>query len=165
MILTTHAIVGAAVGRLFPFNPIIAFLAGFVSHFVIDAIPHWHYKVESIESEPKSSERAFLINKRLVFDFFVIGLDLLIGLYLAMEIFDRGDYSNYSVFAGALGGIFPDGLVFLSLIWRTKILLLFRKFHRFVHARWNINKSFVLGPLSQLVFIVIAVLISKMILG
>jgi hypothetical protein len=43
MILSTHAIVGGAIASLFPSHPILIAAAGFTSHLVIDAIPHWDY--------------------------------------------------------------------------------------------------------------------------
>ena len=52
MILTTHAIVGGALASLFPTHPITAIAAGFASHFVIDAIPHWDYPLQSISVAP-----------------------------------------------------------------------------------------------------------------
>ncbi len=164
MILVTHGIIGAAVGRLFPINPLLAFFVGMLSHFIFDAVPHWHYKIKSIEFNADSPKNVFAVNKRLVFDAFIIALDFLIGLWLAMLIFDRGDFSNYSVFAGVIGGVFPDGLTFLSLIWRTKILLLFQKFHHFVHGELNLNLRPILGPLSQIAIIAVVVFISKIIL-
>jgi hypothetical protein len=48
MILSTHAIVGAALASLMPSHPIAAFAAGFASHFVIDSTPHWDYPLKSI---------------------------------------------------------------------------------------------------------------------
>jgi hypothetical protein len=35
MILTTHAITGAAVASVFPNNPALGFVAGFASHFFV----------------------------------------------------------------------------------------------------------------------------------
>jgi hypothetical protein len=39
MILSTHAIVGAAIASFLPSHPTTAFVLGFGSHFVLDAIP------------------------------------------------------------------------------------------------------------------------------
>jgi len=39
MILSTHAIVGAAIASFLPSHPTTAFVLGFASHFVLDAIP------------------------------------------------------------------------------------------------------------------------------
>jgi hypothetical protein len=46
--LSTHAIVGGAIASLISSHPLLAAVAGFTSHFVIDAIPHWDYRLRSI---------------------------------------------------------------------------------------------------------------------
>ena len=40
MLVTTHVLSGAVLGALAP-DPATALTRGFVSHFVLDAIPHW----------------------------------------------------------------------------------------------------------------------------
>jgi hypothetical protein len=47
MILTTHAVVGAALASFVPSHPATAFVLGFASHFVLDAIPHVDYPIKS----------------------------------------------------------------------------------------------------------------------
>ncbi len=42
MIATTHALVGAMIASRLQ-NPILAPIAGFASHFVLDSIPHWDF--------------------------------------------------------------------------------------------------------------------------
>ena len=54
MTLTTHAIVGATVATLTP-NPILGFVLGFGSHYVLDALPHWSYPIHSLEKDKKNS--------------------------------------------------------------------------------------------------------------
>jgi hypothetical protein len=49
MILSTHAIVGGAIASLFPSHPLLVVAAGFVSHFAIDAIPHWDYPLRRFQ--------------------------------------------------------------------------------------------------------------------
>lgn len=165
MILVTHGIIGAAVGRFFPANPILAFFAGLLSHFVFDAIPHWHYPLSAIDGKKASSGKSvFTVKKRIILDAFIIALDFFMGVWLAMLIFNKNDYSNYSAFAGAIGGLLPDGLMFLSWILRIKILKLFDKFHIFIHSKIDIDSWFVIGPLSQVAIIAIVVFVSKIIL-
>jgi hypothetical protein len=48
MILSTHANFGGTIASLFPSEPLFAVVAGFASHFAIDAIPHWDYPLRSI---------------------------------------------------------------------------------------------------------------------
>ena len=40
MLITNHVLAGALVGTLSP-GPVSAFAAGVVSHFAMDAVPHW----------------------------------------------------------------------------------------------------------------------------
>ena len=40
MLITNHVLAGALIGTLSP-GPVSAFAAGVVSHFVMDAVPHW----------------------------------------------------------------------------------------------------------------------------
>ena len=164
MILVTHGIIGGAVGRLFPANPLLAFFVGLISHFVFDAIPHWHYPMGAIDPKANFSKTVFTVMKRLILDAFIIALDFFMGVWLAMLIFDKNDYSNYSVFAGAVGGLFPDAIMLLSWIWRTKIVMLFQKFHQFIHTNIYLDERHVFGPLSQLAIIAAVVFISKLIL-
>ena len=53
MILSTHAIVGAAIASFLPSHPTTAFVLGFGSHFVLDAIPHWDYPIKSASVDPE----------------------------------------------------------------------------------------------------------------
>jgi hypothetical protein len=52
-ILSTHAIVGAAIASFLPSHPTTAFVLGFGSHFVLDAIPHWDCPIRSASVNPK----------------------------------------------------------------------------------------------------------------
>jgi len=47
MILSTHAVVGGAIASFIPLHPLLVAVAGFASHFAIDAIPHWDYRLRS----------------------------------------------------------------------------------------------------------------------
>src|SRR6266700_2786307 len=53
MILSTHAIVGAALASFLPSHPAAAFVAGFASHFALDAIPHVDYPIKSRSVNPR----------------------------------------------------------------------------------------------------------------
>jgi hypothetical protein len=57
MILTTHAIVGAARASFMPSHPAAAFVVGFASHFALDAIPHVDYPIKSRSVIPRLARR------------------------------------------------------------------------------------------------------------
>jgi hypothetical protein len=161
MILVSHGIIGGAIGSFFPQNPLLAFFMGLLSHFIFDAIPHWHYQVKSISSKADSPKGVFKIGWGLALDSFKICLDFFLGFLLAMLIFGKGDYSNYSVFAGTLGGVFPDAIMLLSFVWRNKIVLAFQKFHFFIHTDIYLDSHPVFGPLTQAVIVSAVVALAK----
>jgi hypothetical protein len=47
MVLTPHAVVGAAIASAFGLSPGASLLTGFLSHFLLDRFPHWDYELTS----------------------------------------------------------------------------------------------------------------------
>ena len=113
MILSTHAVVGAALATLMPSHPVAAVVAGFASHFVIDSIPHWDYRLRSISL--KADARNIWRITAALRDLAVIGFDAFAGLVLAVGIF--GTKANMvAVLAGAVGGMLPDPLKLVYML-------------------------------------------------
>src|SRR5215472_8085081 len=79
MILSTHAVVGAAIASFLPSHPMAAFAPGFASHFVLDAIPHWDYPIRSAAVHPKIGG-PLTFDRALLRDAVVIGSDGLFGV-------------------------------------------------------------------------------------
>jgi hypothetical protein len=98
MILSTHAVVGAALAGLMPFHPVAAFVTGFASHFVIDAIPHWDYPLRSISLGPGARNDVRMSAARIR-DLALIGFDGLAGLALATQ--SSGRKRTWSPFSPA----------------------------------------------------------------
>jgi hypothetical protein len=63
LILSTHAIIGGAVASLFPSHPVFIAIAGFASHFAIDAIPRWDYPLQVISVKRGADNRRQLVNR------------------------------------------------------------------------------------------------------
>jgi hypothetical protein len=161
MTLTTHAIVGAAAARLFPENYITAFVAGFISHFLIDAIPHWDYKLRSIKKDPENP-----LNNDMVFGFaFIldvvdISLDFFLALTLPFLIFGVDNLSQSIIlFAGIAGGLLPDLLQFVYFKWRHEPLISLQKFHGWIHTD-NKLTNWKSGIALQVVLNVLVIFIS-----
>lgn len=89
MLITNHVLAGALVGTHSP-GPVSAFAAGVVSHFVMDAVPHWGgYDIHDVLP--------------------VAVVDGLVGataLVLVARAAPRGHRA--SLVAGMLGAAFPD---------------------------------------------------------
>ena len=106
MTLTPHAIVGAAIASTIPDQPLLGFSLAFLSHFVLDAIPHWDYKLSSMtEDKANKINNNMKIGRDFYFDLLKIGPDFSLGLILA--------YLLFANLVGALGAVFPDLLQFV----------------------------------------------------
>lgn len=162
MILVTHAITGGAIGKLLPNNPVSAFILGFASHFVTDAIPHWHYPLFSVKEDKSDPMRNdMLFNKWFVVDIFNIGIDCLSGILLSLIFFHPSltfDSSFISVLAGAVGGVAPDALQFFYWKIPNKPLIALQKFHLWIHSKIDLDSRHLIGISTQIFFIIAIVL-------
>ncbi len=165
MILATHAIVGAAVGRLTG-NPLLALVAGFISHFLADAIPHWQYRLGSMVHRDGPMEDDMIINRKFIWDLAKTGFDFAAGIILSVLLFQgTNNLSNISIplIAGAVGGVLPDALQFAYFKIRREPLTSLQKLHNRAHAEKDLS-AFPYGLISQALVIVVAVIASKFIL-
>jgi hypothetical protein len=165
MILSVHAIFGAAVASLVPTHPVLGFTLGFASHFVLDAIPHKDYDLDSVE--PKNIERPKELNSAskkgsLFRDIVFVSLDALSGLILAFYFFF--DPIHPSIFLlGVIGSLIPDGLTFLYLLFKHQVLASFYNFHSgFFHSKIDFKFNQTIGIFLQ--FCTVAIL-STVLLG
>lgn len=118
MNLSTHVAVGAAVGYATR-NPILGFLAGYISHHVIDSIPHTDGGSLHVHVDNFSKDKRILI---------IVGFDLAIVVFLAIFL-TRYLGPNVPMIVGAFGGALPD-LIDNMPFWSTKIRKAFPAFHR-----------------------------------
>lgn len=99
MLLTPHVLVGAAVGVAVG-NPILGFVGGVASHFVLDAIPHtdpgtWHFE----DAFP------FKIDER---DLTVAFADMALVIGSVLYLAGTAPLIAAGPIAGMLGGLLPD---------------------------------------------------------
>ncbi len=117
MLATPHLLIGATIAtRIHPLP--LALLLAFLSHYILDAIPHWDYSINKIKT--KKWKESFL-------DFLKVILDSLLGIILILL------FAPNVVLAlgGAFFALIPDGMTFLTvLLPETK---LFQK-HHFLHS-------------------------------
>src|SRR3989344_1714675 len=154
MILASHAVVGAVLGKLVPQHPIAAFFLGFLSHFVFDSIPHWQYSLKSL-SKNVAGDYEMPSGKKFNTDMLKVGIDILSGLAIVVwflkplafgdsglftlsgvKVFTTG---GLSVLAGAFGGMLPDGLQFLYFKIKREPFLSLQRFHNWIHAEHDIT--------------------------
>ena len=150
MILTTHAVVGAALASFVPSHPAVAFVLGFGSHFILDAIPHVDYPIRSRSVNPRiGAPMAF--DRALLQDFVTIGSDGLFGLVAALFLFSSAT-NFWAVLLGAVGAILPDPLQFAYTRLPHEPLRTLQRFHRWAHSKKKIG-SVVFGAGTQAAFV------------
>ena len=166
MILAAHAIAGAALGR-WSQNPAVSFALGFMSHFVLDAIPHSQYKLNSRIYDENPMKEDMALNKDFVGDIFLLGFDCFIGLSLSILLFQGRvglDGPSSPILFGSLGGVLPDALQFLFWKFRKWPLTTIQKFHSWVHAEKEFDYNSKTGFLLQVAIVAAIVLASKILI-
>lgn len=133
MLSTPHLLVGAAIVQAVP-NPEIALPAAFLSHFVLDAAPHW-------DGSPKSP-----FSKKLLGG---IAADYIFGVALILLI-TTGNDRQLLILAGAFLATLPDFIMASTHHFRTPLTKLpligkFNKYHRHIQT----NVRFVHGVLTS----------------
>jgi hypothetical protein len=156
MILSTHAVVGAAIATLLPRNPALVFAAGVASHFVIDAIPHWDYPLRGI-SVGRSKVGAIRLNGALFRDVCLIGLDAFAGLALAILLFAQVT-PIWIIMIAAFGAMLPDPLQVVHRLYPHEPLRTLQRFHEWMHT--NRSLGWRIGVGSQIVFSGMVVLLA-----
>lgn len=125
MLLTVHATTGALIGQQVN-NPILAFVLGFISHFVLDMIPHGDQDwIEEYKSDQKSKAKKIIC---------IVAIDAIILFTLLVSQYFYGDSfaPSLSIASGILGGILPDFIVVCHEL-SDKLFKNFYRFHFFIH--------------------------------
>jgi hypothetical protein len=152
MILSTHAIFGAAVASLVPNHPVAGFALGFASHFALDAIPHRDYDLVSLQIDPTGKIQSLDIIRqkfKLIRDMVLVSFDALFGILLTfMFFFDPAHPWIFLI--GAISALIPDFLTFLYLILRHKPLALLFHFHAsIIHSKVILKLNQITGVALQ----------------
>lgn len=124
MTMSTHVAVGAAIG-LAVNQPITGFALGFISHFLLDIIPHGDTKLsETHLSKDKSSLGAYTY----------VALDNVIAIYLLLTAINLVNKEYiWALSMGVAGSILPDVLVGIYEASKKKIAKGFYRMHLKIH--------------------------------
>src|SRR3989338_2776778 len=91
MILTSHIIAASAIVAplalkpLTIFNLAAIFFISFISHYLLDLIPHWDYKLSLWDFKEKG-EKAILSKKNIIRDSVKIFIDFILGITAGIVI-------------------------------------------------------------------------------
>ncbi len=163
MTLATHAVVGASVAGIASQNPILAIIFAFLSHYLLDAFPHGHYKVLSHKKHkenPLSDDMVY--GNQFLIDISKIGLDFALGIGLSFLFFKTASQTtNFIILAGALAGVLPDALQFVYWKIRSEPFIFLQKFHIANHSEKNFNDNRFKMVFTELFIITLAIAFSK----
>lgn len=152
MLLSQHAIIGAAIG-LQTGNPWMGFAGGLVLHNLMDRLPHVDVNILHIENGTENTE--YELGWK---DYFVVAIDSLILFAVLFYIWNVTRQTNL-IFLSALGGVLPDfidNVPFWNKYFRkTGFGRLYHNFHESFHWRWQSPKKwhFALAICLQIVLL------------
>jgi len=162
MLTVSHVVVGAALGSTvahLPHADLIAFAAGWASHYVLDTIPHWeNWFGQEIHGFPSGTALQDLPKIVIIGGIFdgLIALALLIFIYQQVG---NGPVWQSPLLWGALGGFLPDLLDNVPFVNSLAIKLPLVKYERRLHNRIHISEAarrqvpYLTGLLTQLIVI------------
>lgn len=156
MILSTHAIVGAAIASFMPGHPVVAFVAGVASHFAIDAIPHSDYRLRSISIG--RSRSALTFDRSILRDLTLLAADAAIGVAVTLWLY-AGSGATFAVLSGAIGAILPDPLQLAYRLYPKEPLRSLQRFHVWIHTNRKLGPR--LAATSQFAFVLLVIGIAK----
>jgi hypothetical protein len=150
MFLTVHSATGLLIGQYVK-NPLLAFLGGFISHYIFDIIPHGDTQV------PKQYQNLVYITLAGIID-----LAAMISYLLIFMLFTNHLLSLSQIFA-ILGCLLPDCLQFIYYLYpRQKTIRKIQSIHNLFHELITKKFEFSLttGLIFQLIFFVILLIIN-----
>ncbi len=124
MTLTTHATLGAVIGRAVG-TPVLAFIFGFISHFLIDMVPHGDTGLSDnfrIHKRKRKQAVAYVI------------IDAVVAIFFVLLLANTRDIDSVRTFSwGIVGGVLPDLLVGVYEVTKTPMLRWFNTLHFYFH--------------------------------
>lgn len=138
----------------------MALTAAFLGHFILDAIPHWHYRILSVAKDESSffgEKMTFGIN--FLKDILRTGIDLGLGMLISLTI-SRLFYPDYLwlTFFCALAGALPDLLQVVYYRFPKSLFFYFEWLHEKIHSKKRLDDKPVKGMLQQITISAVIIL-------
>lgn len=138
MYLTGHAAVGAVIATAITTNPIAAFGIGWLSHYLVDFIPHGDEPLGEWVKRGNEITRLFIA--------FVPDAVLMLAL---LGVFTAVHGVNVVVLAAAIGSTVPDVMWGLEKLFKRRLFGPHERFHTENHNHFDIRIPFTAGLLAQ----------------
>lgn len=126
MILSIHMLAGAGIGSKLSNLWLVGLLA-FISHFLLDILPHWEYR----NPRPPATFKKWLR----------VAIDLFIGSILIGLIIWYLPNNKIPIILGTIVALIPDGLDVVSWYWLNKYLKILSRFHSDLHKIASKNSN------------------------
>jgi F0F1-type ATP synthase assembly protein I len=159
MILTPHAIVGAAITNIIPGYPTLGFSLAFISHYILDMIPHIDYEIGGFIDNTSKKVSPIFNNLKSFLHVFKIFIDFVFGLALCILIFVKDEQTFYLTILGVIGGVLPDFLQFIYLKFKHPYTHALQKMHDHFHHPDKMKDRPFRGVVIQVATSVVAVVI------
>ena len=126
MTLTTHTAIGAVIGASVG-NPVLGFVLGLSSHFLVDMIPH---------GDMFLSENFRVLKQKRGQAFAYACLDVTLGVVLLIilgQFLPDSVTQSSAYIASIVGSVLPDALVGVNDVYKTRLSQAYNRFHFFFH--------------------------------
>jgi hypothetical protein len=153
MYLTVHAAAGAVIGNYIN-NALLAFILGFISHFILDRIPH-----KDPDSADEFLSKKIKLSKRARKFFSILLLDIGLLFFITILFYNRDIFIYpHPVIAGIAGAVLPDALLGIYFLTGNKYLEKFWQFHHKIHFdHRKVTVSMAGGMVTQVVLLAILI--------
>ncbi len=141
MTLATHILVAGAITKPFlgRVNDLVIFVIAIFSHYLSDAITHYDYNLLSINgSKENAADRSLKADpQKIAVDLLNIAIDISVGIaVLVIIVRPAATLANLITYGLIiLGGILPDALQPLYIIWKKFPMTLIQELHDFWHSK------------------------------
>lgn len=139
MLTSSHAITAGTIGMAIG-NPILAFILGFIIHFLLDAIPHYD-----------TTDNGKLTFRQWAFILGDLALAILIIFLLIRPEISWGNAFLWGAFGGVLPDIFDDIPLWKEQFRKTKIGALIHNIHEKIQPK---QTPMFFGVAIQVLFVV-----------
>jgi len=164
MILASHIIVSGLLGATTQ-NYFLAAAIGLVSHYILDAIPHWDFYLSPEFNVKVETEDGSFIKEKLFWkEVGKIAIDILIGLGLLFIFLKNLSYINITaVFISVFFGILPDPLKLFYLMTKWRFIKWNFDLQEFVHysIHSKIDQKFWPGIIIQTIAVALVFLVLR----
>jgi hypothetical protein len=159
MILTPHAIVGAALANMFPNDPALGFGLAFFSHYALDILPHTEYDIGNLFDKKTKTLNSIFKNSKAVLNLLFILSDFALAVILCVLFFVRDEKSAFITIVGIAGGLLPDFFQFLYYKFKCQPWIFIQKIHNKLHKIIKVKNEKFWGTFLQIVIPIFSIVI------